>query len=571
MPNPSNRNVETGRLSDTTKAEGSQSSSIRSADPSRRPDIRFISFILTSVFLLAAPASSQISFLEAGDFSGNLSSPTQITPALCTGVNTITGTTFDPILSPLPDTEVFSVTLPSARQITSISIQVSNYVNITPTNSSIFEILFSANGNLGSVLFDGNGNFVLPFTLADPSNIAFRINVGARSGPFGFLFDTFDYTVTITTVGPEIDGPNAQLRLLGQIASDVDPASHSIPLQVPGVLTAEIDSGANVLQPFILLAKVECPGSPPSFVPRANPTPFGAGGGSIDMTLDGVEVVLNGFAPGVLGLLSKTGTSGVFGLNAFAPCTLAGKKISFQAIVADPSGSGGPFMLDNTELASVFFDPCVTTIAALGDDDFVEHALNFSIDYYTQSFSSVFINSNGFLTFDHGSTDFEETLADFFGGFGGGPNPVVASYFSDLNRDGENSGASYRITEDSAADTVEVVYENQNHWSSQEPAGSFSVLFDNLAGTVTFDYSGFLPGTMAIDDGIFGVSDGTGFLGNESDLSDGAGTGISSQLGIYTSFSSFDSIGEVIPMNTPFGSSIYVFTDLNGQGMWSIN
>ena len=295
------------------------------------------------------------------------------------------------------------------------------------------------------------------------------------------------------------------------------------------------------------------------------------------MTTAGLEVVLNGFAPGVLGLFSRTGSNGLFAISTVAPAALADLNICFQAIVADPSAAGGAFMLDNTELGSVFFQGSFTTcLPNMPDDGFVQHNLIGSISLYGQQHTQFFVGSNGYITFNAGANNFAESLADFFGGLGDSsgtnqPNPAVALYFSDLNRDGSSvSGSTYKIIENIVTNTVEVQFNNQQHWSSVEPAGDFSVLFSNNDERITFDYTNFIPGTMAVDNGIFGVSNGDPTVGTDTDLSDGFGTGTSAVQGSFVSGASPDSIGELIPANTPFGSQIYNFTDV-GIGDWVIN
>ena len=410
----------------------------------------------------------------------------------------------------------------------------------------------------------GNSNFV-------------RITVGGIWDDAGAVTTMTSAVIEIPITPAETDGPNAKLRLQGQTASVVDPVGHDIPLTVPGNLTLEIDSGANTEQPFILLAKVESPGDPSCFAPEAITTPFGAGGGSIDMTMAGIEVVLNGFAPGVLGLFSKTDSNGLFAISTVAPVGLVDLRVCFQAIVADPSAAGGMFMLDNTELGSVLFQGSITNlIPGLPDDGFVQHLLNVPISLYGQQHTQLFVGSNGYITFNAGADDFSESLADFFGGLGSNPgtnppNPAVALYYSDLNNGGSGvTGSTYKIIENLVTNTVEVQFKNQQHWAANQPAGDFSVLFSNDDKRITFDYTNFIPATTAADDGIFGVSNGDPTVGTDTDLSDGFGTGTSAVQGSFVSGASPNSIGELIPTNTPFGSQIYNFTDV-GIGDWVIN
>ena len=48
----------------------------------------------------------------------------------------------------------------------------------------------------------------------------------------------------------------------------------------------------------------------------------------------------------------------------------------------------------------------------LGDDSSQEVALGFTFPFQGQNYTSVFVNSNGNLTFGSGDTDFSESVSD---------------------------------------------------------------------------------------------------------------------------------------------------------------
>ena len=214
----------------------------------------------------------------------------------------------------------------------------------------------------------------------------------------------------------------------------------------------------------------------------------------------------------------------------------------------------------------------------LADDGFMTVPTTVPVSYYGTMYNQVILNSNGFVTFVQGSGDFSETMAEFFDGVANGvDNPMAALYYSDLNPGGTGSGATYDVVEDTVNMTVQCQFNNQIHWSSNETAGSFNVTFDLLgtvagaAGSVIFDHSGFLPATLATDDGITGVSDGDASLtaaGTDTDLT--ATGGLGGAQGAYVSPGNNDSVGELTLANSPVSwTSPLTFLE-SGSGLWVI-
>jgi hypothetical protein len=67
------------------------------------------------------------------------------------------------------------------------------------------------------------------------------------------------------------------------------------------------------------------------------------------------------------------------------------------------------------------------TILPLTDDNSVSVNLGFSFPFQGQTYSSVFVNANGNLTFGTGNGDFSETVAEFLAG-----PPRIAPLWDDL-------------------------------------------------------------------------------------------------------------------------------------------
>ena len=241
-----------------------------------------------------------------------------------------------------------------------------------------------------------------------------------------------------------------------------------------------------------------------------------------------------------------------------------------------PMGTGvvdvtvGDGVTMDTLLMAYTYNPAgqIVNSFTLGDDAFIQHPLTQTITYGGVVRTDAFIGSNGFVTFGAGSGDFTETLGEFFDDFGAGsPNPGVALIYSDLNRGGVTSGATYDVIEDTGAGTVEFQFNNQVHWSSQEPAGSVSCVFGT--NTVDLDYTAFLAATTSTDDVIIGLSDGNAGVGTDTDLSNGLGTGIATALP-YTSPGSDDSVGELVPANTAIGLGMLSAADATGTFNWTL-
>lgn len=116
-------------------------------------------------------------------------------------------------------------------------------------------------------------------------------------------------------------------------------------------------------------------------------------------------------------------------------------------------------------LISIFFSQySFAGLINLSDDAFTEESLAFDFEFFGETYSSVFVGSNGYLTFGTGDSDFSESIAellsdqariavwdDFHPGNGGTIETTsTSSYFSvsfDLVPEFSNVGAnSFDIT-----------------------------------------------------------------------------------------------------------------------------
>ena len=138
----------------------------------------------------------------------------------------------------------------------------------------------------------------------------------------------------------------------------------------------------------------------------------------------------------------------------------------------------------------------------LGDDATLAVGIPFSFPYQGQSWSSVFVNANGNLTFGSGSTDFTESAAELLSG-----TPRIAALWDDLS---PQEGEVFVQADDSS---LTVNYVNVPEFLADE-VNSFSItLFAD--GRVAINY-----GDIAALDGLAGLSQGGGATSSgETDLS----------------------------------------------------
>ena len=158
---------------------------------------------------------------------------------------------------------------------------------------------------------------------------------------------------------------------------------------------------------------------------------------------------------------------------------------------------GGRYVLDVVKFAG--------TPIILGDDDFEEVALDFTFPYQGSDWNSVYVNSNGSLTFGAGDTDFTESVSEFLN-----ENPRIAPLWDDLS---PNQGGLVLVDSDASSFTVSFSDVPQ---FVQGDSNNFAVTL-LPDGTVTITY-----GTVDANDGIVGVTEGGGAADpGETDLSAG--------------------------------------------------
>jgi hypothetical protein len=190
------------------------------------------------------------------------------------------------------------------------------------------------------------------------------------------------------------------------------------------------------------------------------------------------------------GLLSKIQISGtVAGTHYLAVTTFADYGF-------DGSGfSGGRYVMEIEQVDGIILD--------LGDDDTEEVGLGFSFPFQGGSYTSVFVNSNGSLTFGSGDTDFSESVSEFLS-----DQPRIAPLWDDLS---PNNGGSVSV--EHGAGNATIIFDSVPEFIATGANTFMVTLRDD--GSYTIEY-----GAISASDGLVGTTEGGGAVDpGETDLS----------------------------------------------------
>lgn len=428
--------------------------------------------------------------------------------------------------------------------------QGSFYVTITPPKRGGFE----------------------PLWLGFDTSIVEEIgNTELRSTQFtwqpGLQFDLRDVltiTLNFESVAPNLSHPTGNLSLgLNGFLPSAASLNHAVPVAAGDDVTIELSSPSP--QKFILVGDYSAVGGSTNL-------PWG---GTLDLASP--SIILNGIQPA-----SPFDAMASSDFLMTLPTTCADRGSSWpalQAIYEEPTSP--PFFLNHTEVGQVVLPTMIKTYYGdLPDDGFVQHDLCGTISYLGVNYSSLYLCSNGQITFGNGVTSFAPSAPDFFSGFqasGSNPNPGVAPIWTDLNRSNTHSDW-ISVEEGDGATGTRVAFMNQWHWSSGLYAGSWSCDLGLLGpNSVAFDLTGYIPGAPQNDDDpISGVTDGY-----MAPIGAGANsivdfTAIMGAAGYTTPPGTEpESIMEQFSLagadpSAPFDIGILNFTDATGTGLWTI-
>jgi len=188
--------------------------------------------------------------------------------------------------------------------------------------------------------------------------------------------------------------------------------------------------------------------------------------------------------------------------------------------------SGGRYVLNMFAIDGIALD--------LGDDDSQEVGLGFSFPFQGSNYTSVFVNSNGNLTFGSGDTDFSESVLEFLN-----DQPRIAPLWFDLS---PNNGG--QVSVEYGAGWATVNFDGVPEFPATG-SNNFSVtMYDD--GSVDIQY-----GAVSALDGLVGLTEGGGAANpGETDFS--AGGAFSAVGTTYEQFTGGGDSFDLTGVNLPF-------------------
>ena len=180
-------------------------------------------------------------------------------------------------------------------------------------------------------------------------------------------------------------------------------------------------------------------------------------------------------------------------LDLFAEQYSSGVDVDGYAVRFEVIESADYYIPCATQITQLPVNPAGGNGVSLGDDTSTEVSPGTPVSFYGSSYSSFFINSNGSVTFDAGSTEYNESMSQHFDRIG------VSALWDDLN---PSSGGS--VSWKTLGGDVVVTFEDVHEYGDTGSLNTFQVIFGGDQ-SVTMAWLG-----IDVSDAIVGLSPGTG-------------------------------------------------------------
>lgn len=304
---------------------------------------------------------------------------------------------------------------------------------------------------------------------------------------FLLILSMFDVQV----LGQQVGGANRDYSINGW-GSGLPSGTRAPIVPLPGIMSnryTTLDPNAPVIwarSPLIQIGWVQTPTN------------------SIDLSPAGLEIIANGTLPGWLSGLFRTSFTGTYSLSL--PVTSAlhgGWHIYSMAHVAGTSPDG--FWVSQAVYCRFLDCSAVGQTLTLSDDSYLAVALSTPIRFYGVTYSNVFVESNGCLTFGFGSGAYLESVASLLSG-----PPRIAVFWDDLDPSASGSVSAYQFSA-GPQDVLEVCWQAVPEFSIPQPSTNtlmvrfYEPLIPTAARVTHFFYGG-----ITAQDGLVGLSPGNG-------------------------------------------------------------
>lgn len=218
---------------------------------------------------------------------------------------------------------------------------------------------------------------------------------------------------------------------------------------------------------------------------------------SVDVGPTGLTFLVDGSNPAdPLSIFAATGPNGGWSLDVSVPGGVAGSTLDLACAHLTGASPDG-FYISQTHRVSFVAgcNPNAVTQVHM-DDGFVQATFNgWMATYYGTSYGSVFVGSNGFVTFGSGDTDFTETVSELLAG-----SPRIAMWWDDLD---PASAGTVSFFDDAANQAFEVCFSSVPEFATGN-SNNFNLRFEETLGMINITY-----GNMAALDGLVGTSPGS--------------------------------------------------------------
>jgi len=158
----------------------------------------------------------------------------------------------------------------------------------------------------------------------------------------------------------------------------------------------------------------------------------------------------------------------------FTELFTAAPDLAYTSFTFRPDNSLSHYAACKSAIAALPTDPAGGNPLMLQDDDFAQITLTIPVALYGTSYDTIFIGSNGYITFGGGDTEWTESLATHFN------MPRISALFEDLNPLQGGTVSWKELT-----DRVAVTWDGVPEWGALPNTFQIELFYD---GTITLSY-----------------------------------------------------------------------------------